>query len=247
MHKLLEKINIKSGLSSKRTRIRLADCIRPEDPDIIDELIESGFERRLSADMQPSVTGKKYDKIAQWWHDQHVDSLYGVSQLTRALGFSSKREKALDVGCGAGGRLIRILHDHGFSITGLDVSKEMIRLASEKHPGHTFLNQDICTWNTSERFDFIVAWDSIFHLPLAMHKPVLTKLCRMLTEGGVLLYTFGNAEGEHTDQWRNDTFYYSSIGINENLQLLMNNGLSVLHLELDQYPEKHVCAIATRL
>ena len=34
--------------------------------------------------MQPAITGKKYDKIAQWWHDQHVDSLYAVSQLERA-------------------------------------------------------------------------------------------------------------------------------------------------------------------
>lgn len=27
---------------------------------------------------------------------------------------------------------------------------------------------------------------------------------------------------------------------------LINNGLSVLHLELDQYPEKHVYTIATK-
>lgn len=196
--------------------------------------------------MKPSVTGTKYDKIAQWWHDQNVESSYGVSQLERAVGFTSNRGRALDVGCGAGGRFIRVLQCQGFSITGLDVSKEMVKLASENHPEHTFLHQDICTWDTTEKFDFVVAWDSIFHLPLAMQKPVLTKLCQMLTEGGVLLYTFGNAEGDHTDKWHDDTFYYSSIGINENMQLLMKNGLSVLHLEQDQYPEKHVYAIATK-
>jgi hypothetical protein len=79
-----------------------------------------------------------------------------------------------------------------------------------------------------------------------MQKPVVTKLCKLLAKGGVLIYTFGNAEGEHTDQWHNDTFYYSSIGISENMQLLINNGLSILHLELDQYPEKHVYTIATK-
>ncbi|ALS98245.1 class I SAM-dependent DNA methyltransferase [Lacimicrobium alkaliphilum] len=196
--------------------------------------------------MEPAITGQKYDKIAQWWHDQHVGSLYGVSQLERALGFTSNRNKALDVGCGAGGRFIRVLQDYGFSITGLDVSKEMVKLAAENHPGHTFHHQDICIWDTTEIFDFIVAWDSIFHLPLAMQKPVLTKLCQMLTQSGVLMYTFGNDEGDHTDRWHNDTFYYSSVGINENMQLLMQNGLSVVHLELDQYPEKHVYAIAIR-
>lgn len=196
--------------------------------------------------MEPFLLGTKYDKIAQWWHEQHLTSAYGVAQLQRAVQFARRGGKALDVGCGSGGRFIRILEGCDFTVTGLDVSKEMIRLASLNHPEHKFLHQDICTWETKEQFDFIVAWDSIFHLPLAMQQPVVSKLCQLLTEGGILIYTFGNAEGEHTDQWRNDTFYYSSIGMNANLQLLLNNGLSVLHLELDQYPAKHVYTIACK-
>ncbi|ARU29535.1 trans-aconitate 2-methyltransferase [Cellvibrio sp. PSBB006] len=197
--------------------------------------------------MEPSVLGTKYDKIAQWWHDHHVDSAYGVNQFQRAVNFARRSGKALDVGCGSGGRFVRILESSGFSVTGLDVSKEMIRLASANHPEHKFLHDDIGSWKTEEKFDFIVAWDSIFHLPLAMQKPVVSKLCQLLEEGGILIYTFGDAEGEHSDRWHDDIFYYSSIGINENVQILINNGLSVLHLELDQYPEKHVYTIATKL
>lgn len=196
--------------------------------------------------MEPSVLGKKYDKIAQWWHDQHVESSYGVKQFERAVRLARDGGKALDVGCGAGGRFIRILQSHDFSVTGLDVSEEMVKLASKNHPEHKFINQDICTWESENKFDFIVAWDSIFHLPFAMQKPVVSKLCRLLEKDGILIYTFGNAEGQHTDQWHNDTFYYSSIGIKENLQLLIANGLSTLHLELDQYPEKHVYIIANK-
>lgn len=196
--------------------------------------------------MEPPVLGARYDKIAQWWHDRHVNSSYGVTQFEKAIRFASQGGKALDVGCGAGGRFIRILKSHGFSVTGLDVSLEMISLARKNHPEHTFLHQDICTWDTNEKFNFIVAWDSIFHLPFAMQRPVISKLCGLLASGGILIYTFGDAYGEHTDQWHNDTFYYSSIGITENLQLLMSNGLKVLHLELDQYPENHVYTIAAK-
>jgi 2-polyprenyl-3-methyl-5-hydroxy-6-metoxy-1,4-benzoquinol methylase len=197
--------------------------------------------------MKPAEIGRKYDKIAQWWQQQHQQSSYGVSQFERAISYSSGGEKALDVGCGAGGRFIRILQERGFSVTGLDVSQEMIKLATDNHPEHKFIHQDICSWQTQEKFDFIVAWDSIFHLPLMMQKPVVLKLCQLLQKDGILIYTFGNAQGEHTDQWHMDDFYYSSIGINENMQLLINNGLSVLHLELDQYPEKHVYTIATKI
>jgi 2-polyprenyl-3-methyl-5-hydroxy-6-metoxy-1,4-benzoquinol methylase len=196
--------------------------------------------------MEPSVIGRKYDKIAQWWHDQHVDSEYGIKQFEKALNFCTMHKKALDVGCGSGGRFIQLMQDRGFSVTGIDVSKEMISLAKKNHPSENFFVQDICTWETMAQFDFIVAWDSIFHLPFSKQKPVLSKLSNLLSSKGVLIYTFGNENGEHTDQWNNDTFYYSSIGINENIKLLLTLGLNILHLELDQYPENHVYIIATK-
>jgi hypothetical protein len=75
---------------------------------------------------------------------------------------------------------------------------------------------------------------------------VLKKLCQKLNHNGVLIYSFGDDYGEHSDQWHNDTFYYSSIGLRENCQLLLNMGLSILHLELDQFPEKHAYIIAQK-
>jgi SAM-dependent methyltransferase len=197
--------------------------------------------------MQPAILGEKYDKIATWWHERHFKSEYGISQFEKALSFCSTNLSALDVGCGAGGRFIHILKNKNAQVIGIDVSKEMIKLARTNHPYDKFILQDICSWETEQKFDFIYAWDSIFHLPLDMHKPVINKLCNLLNKGGVLLYTFGNAIGEDTGEWLNDIFYYSSIGINDNLQLLIENGLTVLHMELDQYPEKHVCVIAKKL
>ena len=196
--------------------------------------------------MEPSILGGKYDKIARWWQEQHDHSRYGIDQLQRALTFTPDGGLALDAGCGAGGRMIRMMQAQGFAITGVDVSQEMLKLARENHPGHDFIHADLCSWETEEKFDFILAWDSLFHLPFDQQRPVVSKLCRLLAGNGVLIYSFGDAVGEHTDQWRGDTFYYSSIGVNENLALLMSNGLSILHLELDQYPEKHAYVIARK-
>jgi len=196
--------------------------------------------------MQPAELGSKYDKIAQWWQDRHQDSGYGINQIRKALTFSQRGGKALDVGCGAGGRVVRLVQEHDLQVTDIDVSAEMVKLARVQHPDTRFIHADICKWHTDERFDFIVAWDSIFHLPLVQQKPVVGKLCHLLPADGVLVYTFGDDVGDHTDQWHNDTFYYSSIGINGNLQLLMDNGLFVQHFELDQYPEKHAYVIARK-
>jgi len=196
--------------------------------------------------MEPLVLGTKYDKIAKWWSECHFNSEYGVKQFEKALNFAPKSGNALDVGCGAGGRFVRILQNHGFRITGIDVSKEMIKLAKQHHPNEEFYVQDICRWETDQNFEFIIAWDSIFHLPFAMQEPVVTKLCNLLVKGGLLIYTFGDAYGEHDDHWHNDTFHYSSIGIDGNLRILAKNGVTCKHLELDQWPQNHIFVIGVK-
>lgn len=197
--------------------------------------------------MDPRELGEKYNRISRIYHQEMDGSDYGLAQLKRAINYCGKPGLVLDVGCGPGGRIIKLLKSAGFSVRGIDVSASMIQLAKTSHPEFDFEVADICKYETKTRFEFIVAWDSLFHLPLAAHKTVLRKLASLLAPGGILIYTFGNTQGEHTDTWHNDTFYYSSIGINQNLETLTSCGLCVLHLELDQYPEKHVYAIAKKL
>ena len=195
---------------------------------------------------QPPDIGQQYDAIAEWWQNYHQDSDYGVAALERALGFAGLGRRALDVGCGAGWRLIRRLEARGFDVTGVDASAKMIELARRNHPNGRFVQADISDWESRETFDFILAWDSLFHLPLNQQAPVLTKLCTMLADRGILLYSFGDDTGTHRDTWRGQEFHYSSIGVPKNLEILRANGMRLLHLERDQFPEAHVVAIAQK-
>lgn len=196
--------------------------------------------------MSSSSIGQKYDKIASWWNEYHLDSDYGLAQFEKALSYSINSRTALDVGCGSGGRFIRRLEKCGFGVTGLDTSKEMIALARRNHPESNFVQAEIQDWETEKTFDFILAWDSLFHLPLKAQHPVLSKLCRLLNPDGVLIHSFGDAIGQHKDEWRGQEFPYSSIGIAQNIDIMRESGLTVLHLELDQFPESHVCSIAVK-
>ncbi len=197
--------------------------------------------------MKPSVLGTKYDKLARWWHEQHKESQYGLRQVKRALQFCEKGGNALDVGCGAGGRIVRLMQEHELAVTGIDVSAEMIRLAIENHPDENFYVDDICRFESEQKFNFIVAWDSIFHLPLEQQEPVVGKLCALLEPGGVVIYTFGDAEGEGEDEMQGDTFHYSSLGISANLALLALHGVDCKQLELDQWPpHNHVFVIGVK-
>lgn len=197
--------------------------------------------------MTENNIGEKYNKIAEWWHIQHNDSNYGLEQISRAISYCKNHGSALDVGCGSGGRVTRKLLDEGFNITGIDASEKMIEIAKLNHSNVDFQVVDICNWQTDKKFDFIVAWDSIFHLPLNMQIPVITKLCSFLEKDGIMIYTFGDAYGEHQSDWHNDRFHYSTIGINENLKTIIGNNCQCRHLELDQYPQNHVYIIVQKL
>lgn len=198
--------------------------------------------------MHPEDTATRYDRIASWWQTQHQSSFYGIAQLERAIKFVPNKQLAIDIGCGSSGRFIQVLKEHGFQVEGLDISEEMIDLAKQLHPGITFYRADICCWNPPKLYSLIVAWDSTFHLPLEMQKPVTQKLCDALEPDGVLMFTCGGGyrQSEVSGTFQGQDFEYSTLGVNAFLKILAEHQCTCLHLEYDQYPENHVYIIAQK-
>ncbi|MDZ7268489.1 MAG: class I SAM-dependent methyltransferase [candidate division KSB1 bacterium] len=197
--------------------------------------------------MKPEETAARYDRIARFWQQQLWHSSYGLAALERAIPFTRSKTAALDVGCGSSGRFIEVLIRHGFTPTGVDIAPEMIALARQRHPQVHFVIADICQWQLPQQYDLIIAWDSIFHLPLAGHKPVLQKLCKGLNAGGVLLFTCGGSGPEEiTGEFAGEIFAYSSLGVNSYVRLLDEFDCLCRHVEYDQYPQNHVFLIAQR-
>ena len=133
-------------------------------------------------------------------------------------------------------------------VEGLDISPRMIELARERHPEVKFHLADVCEWSPILKYDFISAWDSIWHVPLAEHQAVLRKLFGCLRPGGVCIFTMGglNHEAEKTDSAMGPEMYYSTLGIPKTLELIDSTDCVCKHLEYDQYPEPHVYLIAQR-
>lgn len=198
--------------------------------------------------MDPKDTALHYDQLADWWQSQHQTSTYGLAALERTLQFTTRRGYTLDVGCGSSGRFINVLLQQGFQAEGVDISSEMITLAQRLHPTVTFYTADIAQWQPPKAYTLITAWDSTFHLPLALQQPVLETLCAALEAKGVLLFTCGggHTQGEVTGSFQGQDFAYSTLGVDTFLQLLNEQGCTCRHLEYDQYPENHVCMIAQK-
>lgn len=198
--------------------------------------------------MKPTDTGKAYDQITNLWTRDEFNSDNGIEQHKRAIAFAKNKGKALDVGCGCTGRFIDLLLAEGFSPEGVDISTNMLELARKRQPEVNFYHEDICQWNPPEQYDFITAWDSIWHVPLEEQKNVLNKLVSALNPEGILIFSAGGTEEEGfiTDDAMGPEVYYSSLGIHGFLNLFVDLGCVCRHLEFDQYPELHLYFIVQK-
>ena len=195
--------------------------------------------------MTPEQVAASYDPIADQWLDV---STYGFAQIERAVAFVKHKGVALDVGCGAG-RCLDLLARHGFRTDGIDLSPAMIALARDRQPEARLFHADICGWELPRSYDLIVAWDSVWHVPLGQQEPVLTKLCRGLSAGGVFVFTTGgtDAPSEKQDSCMGPPMYHATLGIPRTLRVLAEAGCVCRHFEYDQHPELHVYLIAQKV
>jgi SAM-dependent methyltransferase len=196
--------------------------------------------------VHPRETARRYDAVAAQVDADLRASRYGVAFLDRAIALCRSRARALDVGCGAGGRMIDRLVGAGFRVTGVDVSRAMLDIARARHPNVELVPDDIAEWTPPGEFDLILAWDSLFHLPYAWHAPAVAKLCACLAGGGVLLFTAGGVDGAITGSMHGHEFAYSSLSEVALLQHLDHSGCLPVLMERDQYPLHHVVIIAVK-
>ncbi len=176
--------------------------------------------------MTPQQTAKSYDKLASHWSSDEFNRGNGIEQHKRAFCFASSKQNAIDIGWGSSGRVIDLLISEGFEAEGLDISPEMIRMAKHRHPEVHFYIADICIWDFPKKYDFISAWDSIWHAPLAEHEDILKKLCGGLSPGGILIFTSGGVDKpeDSTNPYLGQPLYHAALGIPRLLEIVSEQG-----------------------
>lgn len=145
--------------------------------------------------------------------------------------------------------ITRALVSRGLRTTGLDYSNSLLAIARREVPEASYVFGDVRTVPSSalgERFDFIVAWDSIFHVPRVDHERVFARLASWLAPRGTILLSLGGSAGEFTSEMLGQTFWYSGYDPDESLRLIERAGLRVLHSEIDDPQSRgHFSIVAT--
>lgn len=139
--------------------------------------------------MKQKSVEKSYNKIAKEYVQRHS---YGEQlskpSLKKFLKFLPVKAKVLDVGCG-GGQDSKFLADNGCLVFGIDVSKEMIKLAKEYTSKADFKIIDVMKLSTNKKYDGIWCCRVFHHISIKEQEKFLNKLFLLLKQGGVLYLT----------------------------------------------------------
>jgi SAM-dependent methyltransferase len=114
--------------------------------------------------------------------DRHL--LNRFAEETRGRGLVA------DLGCGPG-HVARYLQEQGVTVVGIDLSPEMVRVATDLHPGIEFRIGDMSRLDLPDAsLVGIVAFYSIVHFRPAELGAVFQELRRALLPGGLALIAF---------------------------------------------------------
>ena len=182
----------------------------------------------------------EYDLIADWYASQRTDAT-GVPEVIALVSALPSPASVLDVGCGSGLPLTRVLIDHGCRVVGVDSSPNMLARFAVNFPAVPAICAPIQDCDLSGRtFDAAVAWGVMFHLPLPEQVKAIAKVASVLKPGGWFLFTSGDEpagvdgepfEGEPMNGVR---FFYYSFTKDGYRDVLREHGLTLEQTNIDK-------------
>lgn len=131
-----------------------------------------------------------FDRLAPQWD---ADMIRNDSVIATILDNArvNAGKHVLDVACGTGVLIPDYLSRDAASITGIDISPEMAKLASQKFPQDnvTILCGDVEETAFDKKFDCIVIYNAFPHFPDP--EKLIAKLASLLAPGGTLTVAHG--------------------------------------------------------
>ena len=120
----------------------------------------------------------------------------------------SPGEHVLDAGCGLGGAAFLMAKAHGVTVEGIDLSKNMIAMASARcralglEDRVSFRHGDLMALDAASRFDAVYSRDVFLHVA---NKPALFRLLlrALKPRGRILITDYCRGEGELSSDFEN--------------------------------------------
>ena len=132
-----------------------------------------------------------FDRCAPTWDAEMIKSDVKIGRILDNAEVGAGMD-ILDVACGTGVMFDYYLQRDVASVTGIDISPEMARIAGEKYAGEPRVQVicgDVEDYAFGRQFDRIVVYNAFPHFPYP--KRLIKRLAKLLKEGGRLTVAHG--------------------------------------------------------
>lgn len=154
--------------------------------------------------------------------------------VARLVSLLAPGAAVLDLGCGSGVPIARLLVERGFAVTGVDGAAAMLALFRDNVPAAEAIHADMRGLALGRTFGAIVAWDSFFHLAPDEQRSMFARLRDHAEPGAGLLFTSGDVEGSAIGALEGEPLYHGSLDAEEYRTRLAAAGFTVLaHVRTD--------------
>jgi len=174
------------------------------------------------------IVRKGYDKIAkEYLADRHIFD--NKRELEEFVSLLPRNAKVLDVGCGAAVPFIKFLVEYGCSVTGVDFSESMLKLAKRNVPEANLIKQDVTRLGLrTNSFDGLTSSYCIIHISREKHSSLFQSFHGILKPKGVMLISIGSSEWEGTDEYYGTEMFWSHYSPEKSLQITHNAGFQTI-------------------
>ena len=168
-----------------------------------------------------------FDRLAPQWDADMVRNDAIIATILDNAGVSEGK-RVLDVACGTGVLFGDYLARNVASLTAIDISPEMAKIASAKCPQATVLCGDVLTEALPGPFDCIVVYNAFPHFPEP--EKLIAALSAHLAPGGSLTVAHGMSRAA-IDAHHHGAASKVSVGLmhEDDLAELMGKYLTVTH------------------
>ena len=141
-----------------------------------------------------------YNRIAEDCHRDHTSDDWWVEGTNAFIQKLPVGSHVLDVGCGSGVKS-KYFIDHGFKVTGIDISDKLLEIARREAPEGEFKVLSMTELDSMpETFDGVFAQASLLHIPKKDSGEMVKKMARRLVSGGLLYIAVKEAFGGTSEE-----------------------------------------------
>jgi ubiquinone/menaquinone biosynthesis C-methylase UbiE len=189
------------------------------------------------SDAPEGIVEYAYDHISEWYL-QWVESQKSPRQryAKKLLEELQPSPSILELGCGPGVPVLKMLIEQGAQVVANDISTKQIEMAKARFPDAKLVAGDMTALTFEpESFHGAISFYTLFHLPRSKLKAMLTKIHGWLKPQGVFVFNLATVDEEEIHgEFLGYGMFWSSYDMDGNQALLREVGFDLLQVEVLQ-------------